>query len=114
VAVLRGQPCPASGQADRASSSTDGSRQELWATPQASDPAHAGPNQRDSSGRPALPAQVNKQGSGKLNPHWVFCLMGYPPLWAEIGRKFTTGSRSSKRQETQLSQKQRRFSCTRF
>jgi hypothetical protein len=37
----------------------------------------------------------------KLNPHWVFCLMGYPPLWAELGRKFTTGSRSSKRQATQ-------------
>ncbi len=102
---------------------------ENWATPQASDPAHAGPNQRDSSGRPALPAQVglwaspqsrdyrtsegnearwenpersrnlndqtkHVQGSGKLNPHWVFTLMGYPPLWAELGRKFTTGSRS--------------------
>jgi hypothetical protein len=124
-----GQPCPASGQADLASRSTDGSqagwftpsvedaartgskeaweeyerdgrttqarlRNQIWAMPQASDPAHAGPNQRDSSGRPALPAQVNKQGSGKLNPHWVFCLMGYPPLWAEIGRKFTTASRS--------------------
>ena len=101
VAVLRGQPCPASGPAARANRSTDGSQAGSWATPQASDPAHAGSNQRDSSGRPALPAQVNKQGSGKLNPHWVFCLMGYPPLWAEIGRKFTTASRSSKRPATQ-------------
>lgn len=69
VAVLRGQPCPATGPADRANRSTDGSRQ------------------------------------GQLNPHWVFCLMGYPPLWAELGRKFTTGSRSSKRQATQSFQK---------
>lgn len=33
-------------------------RQVQWATPQASDPEHSGPNQRDSSGRPALPAQA--------------------------------------------------------
>jgi hypothetical protein len=32
-----------------------------WATPQASDPQHSGPNQRDSSGRPALPAQAMKE-----------------------------------------------------
>ena len=31
---------------------------KCWATPQASDPEHSGPNQRDSSGRPALPAQA--------------------------------------------------------
>jgi hypothetical protein len=138
IQAYSGQPYPAAGLADRESRSKDGSRLELWATPQASDPAHAGPNQRDSSGRPALPAQVGlwatprksdvaaamtmenciarveKTGyhgnieeqvsmehrSGKLNPHWVFCLMGYPPLWAELGRKFTTASRNSKRQAT--------------
>lgn len=33
-------------------------QQKQWATPQASDPEHSGPNQRDSSGRPALPAQA--------------------------------------------------------
>jgi hypothetical protein len=113
-------------------------RNQIWATPQASDPAHAGPNQRDSSGRPALPAQVglwatpraNKvhpeiteenrehlanrgktnleedvagycgKATGKLNPHWVFALMGYPPLWAELGQKFTTASRNSKPRAT--------------
>ena len=31
---------------------------QQWATPQASDPEHSGPNQRSSSGRPALPAQA--------------------------------------------------------
>lgn len=41
-----------------ANPSTLGSRQESWATPQASDPEHSGPNQRSSSGRPALPAQA--------------------------------------------------------
>ena len=32
--------------------------EKQWATPQASDPEHSGPNQRSSSGRPALPAQA--------------------------------------------------------
>ena len=101
VAVLRGHPLPDTGPADRASSSMDGSRPELWRTP--TDDTKRGGSQ-DAEKRKAgghtinLADQVHKQG--KLNPHWVFCLMGYPPLWAEIGRKFTTGSRSSKRQAT--------------
>jgi hypothetical protein len=101
VAVLRGHPLPDTGPADRASSSMDGSRPELWRTP--TDDTKRGGSQ-DAEKRKAgghtinLADQVHKQG--KLNPHWVFCLMGYPPLWAEIGRKFTTGARSSKRQAT--------------
>jgi hypothetical protein len=38
-----------------------GSQAMQWATPQASDPQHSGPNQRDSSGRPALPAQAVRE-----------------------------------------------------
>jgi hypothetical protein len=44
-------------------------------------------------------------GQGKLNPHWVFALQGYPPLWAELGRKFTTASRNSKRPEIAFARK---------
>ena len=33
---------------------------KAWATPKASDPHHAGPNMRDSSGNYALPAQVTQ------------------------------------------------------
>ena len=98
-----GRPAPAS-------SNTSGSRQELWATPQASDPQHAGPNQRDSSGRPALPAQASKTQQGKLNPHWVATLMGYPAIWCELGRKFTTGSRNLRRMEIALSRKSQQSS----
>jgi len=102
VAVLRGQPCPDSGPAGLASRSTDGSQAGLWRTP--TDDTKRGGSQ-DAEKRKAgghtinLADQVHNQG--KLNPHWVFCLMGYPPLWAELGRKFTTASRSSKRQATQ-------------
>ena len=87
-----------------------GATVKQWATPQASDPEHSGPNQRDSSGRPALPAQAMQWGtptardhksgrgneereykeltpmvertqSGKLNPRWVETLMGLPVGW---------------------------------
>ena len=95
------------GRPDPASSNTSGSRQELWATPQASDPQHAGPNQRDSSGRPALPAQASKTQQGKLNPHWVATLMGYPAIWCELGRKFITVSSSLKATATPSSRSAR-------
>jgi hypothetical protein len=58
--------------------------------------------------KPRLPEQVTGNRhvqSAKLNPHWVMTLMGYPPLWAEIGRKFTTACRNSKRQVTQSCRK---------
>ena len=87
-----------------------GATVKQWATPQASDPEHSGPNQRDSSGRPALPAQAMQWGTptardhksgrgneereykeltpmvertqtGKLNPRWVETLMGLPVGW---------------------------------
>jgi len=51
--------------------------QFAWPTPKGSDPAHAGPNMRDSAGNPALPGAVR----GKLNPRWVEVLMGLPVGW---------------------------------
>jgi len=51
--------------------------QAAWPTPKGSDPAHAGPNMRDSAGNPALPSAVR----GKLNPRWVEVLMGLPVGW---------------------------------
>lgn len=41
-----------------------------------------------------------EMGTGKLNPHWVAALMGYPPLWAEIGRRFNKESGERQRQRT--------------
>lgn len=82
-----------------------GAQVKNWSTPQASDPEHAGPNQRDSSGRPAQVmnwgtpctsmAQDKQEDSGKhklgeqeqnnsgkkLNPRWVCQLMGVPTDW---------------------------------
>ncbi|MEI6413884.1 MAG: hypothetical protein WCP34_06420 [Pseudomonadota bacterium] len=124
-----GQPSPDSGPADRASRSTDGSRQELWATPCQRDHHPNGEMQgskTDLGNQVQWPtpmggayteashgalsgdyktAMKEKGVTGKLNPHWVFCLMGYPPLWAELGRKFTTASRNSKPPATQSCQK---------
>jgi hypothetical protein len=91
-----GPPSTATGRADPVKPSTDGNRQELWATPKAEVDTTRTPN-----GNPAKDGKIlNQQAGGKLNPHWVMTLMGYPPLWAELGRKFTTGSRNSKAQET--------------
>jgi hypothetical protein len=45
------------------SDQVEGRTKKQWATPQASDPQHSGPNQRDSSGRPALPAQAVREQS---------------------------------------------------
>jgi hypothetical protein len=100
-----GQPLPATGQADPESRSTDGSRQELWLTPKV--PSGGGQAERTTAGGGLrkLEDQTEGRQNGKLNPHWVFTLMGYPPLWAEIGHKFTTESRNSKRPATQSYQK---------
>lgn len=107
-----GPPSTAHGPAAPASRSTDGSRQGLWATPVKQDSIGARnatssrpENSKHHSGETlcdqTLPTRNGKVvGSAKLNPHWVMCLMGYPPLWAEIGRKFTTGSRNSRVPET--------------
>ena len=94
--VLRGPPSTATGRADPVKRSTDGNRHELWATPKAEVDTTRTPN-----GNPAKDGKIlNQQAGGKLNPHWVMTLMGYPPLWAELGRKFITGSRNSKAQAT--------------
>jgi hypothetical protein len=47
--------------------------------------------------------ESKQSGVGKLNPHWVATLMGYPPLWCELGRKLQIARRSSKPSETQSS-----------
>ena len=93
-----GPPSTATGRADPVKPSTDGKRQELWQTPKATnaDCSVIHHPQRSDGGQPNLAAQIN----GKLNPHWVMTLMGYPPLWVELGRKFTTASRNSKAQAT--------------
>ena len=96
-----GPPSTATGRADPVKPSTDGNRQELWATPMA---------QNDRGGscdfsrkvevelgmRETVNGKKTNPTNAKLNPHWVMTLMGYPPLWAELGRKFTTESRNSK------------------
>jgi hypothetical protein len=90
-----------------------------WPTPTKQDGENcAGPSQLDRNSDPlnvavlrgppcpatgpADRASRSTGGSrrGQLNPHWVFCLMGYPPLWAELGQKFTTACRNSKRPAT--------------
>lgn len=101
-----GPPSPATGPADPEKRSTDGSRRELWASPQSRDFRTSEGNEirweNPERSRNLNDQTKAMQGSGKLNPHWVFALMGYPPLWAEIGHKFTTASRNSRRPETQL------------
>jgi len=100
-----GQPSTATGRADPVKPSTDGNRQELWATPQVG-MLFAEKCKTANGGQFHIPQQIAPMGSKcKLNPHWVMTLMGYPPLWAELGRKFTTGSRNSKAQATPSSPK---------
>lgn len=58
-----------SGPAAQANPSSTGSRLESWATPKASDPQHAGPNMRDSSGKLALPAQAVAWATPQTRDH---------------------------------------------
>ena len=71
------------GPAVPASSSTDGSRPESWATPQARD--HKG-SHAESFDNPDKSKNLNDQmekiqTNGKLNPRWVETLMGLPVGW---------------------------------
>ena len=117
-AVETGLPAPAN-------RNSDGSRRELWRTASASDAqrgAHPEPNRKagehslvtqtkawatptqddaNNATRDSGQFQSLTRQAGRLNPHWVACLMGYPPLWCELGRKFTTASANSKRLEMQ-------------
>lgn len=74
IEEMHGPPVPAS-------SSTDGSRQESWATPimgdshLASTPGAA--QKRLDEGKVTL----SRQNPGKLNPRWVETLMGLPVGW---------------------------------
>jgi hypothetical protein len=61
------------GPAVPASSSTDGSRPELWATPR---------NMTGGTCRNGIEhSDLNSQAGGKLNPRWVETLMGLPVGW---------------------------------
>jgi hypothetical protein len=87
-------------QGHRGNLDTLHSQMKAWATPTADDANNA---TRDSGQFQSLTRQA-----GKLNPHWVACLMGYPPLWCELGRKFTTASANSKGTGTPSSRKSRK------
>ena len=72
--IPSGPPVPVSG-------STDGSRQESWATPNASN----GTGEWDGQGgAPSLQTQA----AGKLNPSWVETLMAFPIGWTQLPAKF--------------------------
>ena len=56
-----------------------------WATPQASDPEHSGPNQRDSSGRPALPAQALQWATPEAKNHVGYQVGQDGKKWPRLG-----------------------------
>jgi len=76
---------------------------KAWSTPHQNCNTGAGQSP-EKQGAPNLQTQA----AGKLNPHWVSCLMGYPPLWCELGRKFTTALGNSKATATPSSHKSRK------
>jgi hypothetical protein len=98
-----GPPSTATGRADPAKRSTDGNRPELWGTPSVTEtggPTGLGGGSGNKKKMYRFGEEGRQMCTAKLNPHWVMTLMGYPPLWAELGRKFTTASRNSKAQAT--------------
>jgi hypothetical protein len=98
-----GPPSPATGRADPVKRSTDGNRQELWGTPSVTEtggPTGLGGGSGNKKKMYRFGEEGRQMCTAKLNPHWVMTLMGYPPLWAELGRKFITASRNSKAQAT--------------
>ena len=74
--ILRRIATLANGPVDPASRSTDGSRQESWATPEAKNQVGYQVG-ADGTKWPRLCSQI----SGKLNPRWVETLMGLPIGW---------------------------------
>ena len=70
VSVAHGLPAPAN-------PSTDGSRQESWATPRCS----MAQDKQEDSGKHRLGEQAQHNTSGKLNSRWVETLMGLPVGW---------------------------------
>ena len=67
------------GQAAPASSSSHGSRQELWGTPTARD--HKSGRGNEEREYKELTPMVERTQTGKLNPRWVETLMGLPIGW---------------------------------
>ena len=95
--VLSGQPLTASGLPDPTNRNGSGNRKELqehWPTPASHNETGGVVGLAGGAGnRKKLYTLLGeedgkKMGCQKLNPHWVFCLMGYPPLWAELGRRW--------------------------
>jgi hypothetical protein len=71
----------AAGPAVPASSSTDGSRPGLWATPIVGD-SHLASSPDVAAKRLAEgKVTLSRQTTGKLNPRWVETLMGLPVGW---------------------------------
>jgi hypothetical protein len=68
------------GQVAPVSPSTDGSRQESWATPQAKD-HKSGHRDATIVQYKQLNVEVEAKATGKLNPRWVEILMGLPVGW---------------------------------
>jgi hypothetical protein len=72
MAAMHGPPAPAS-------SSTDGSRPESWATPTARD--HKSGKGKEDRTYSELTPMIERQAAGRLNPRWVETLMGLPVGW---------------------------------
>jgi len=93
-----------------ASSSTDGSRPGLWATPQSRDHKGSHAESFDNPDRSKnLNDQMEKiQTNGKLNPRWVETLMGLPVGWTmpSCASPVTIERMSSDYSVTVLSQQQ--------
>lgn len=101
-----GLPSQATGPAAPDNRNLDGNRQELWATPRTITGGPESAERKQELGRTnSGGGDLQSQAAGKLNPQWVSCLMGYPPLWAELGRKFKIATRNSKATETPSSHK---------
>jgi len=104
------------GPAAPASSSTDGSRRESWATPRAGKTTDENPEtwaKRQAKGDVAtmpLTAQVKNWSNGRLNPRWCETLMNLPVGWTmpSCASPVTIERTSSDSSETVLFRQPRR------
>jgi hypothetical protein len=70
------------GRVVQASSSSDGSRRGLWATPRTPTGGPESAQRKQELGRKTSGGgDLASQASGKLNPRWVETLMGLPIGW---------------------------------
>ncbi len=110
VVAWRGPQPTDSGLPDPESRSTNGSRQESWATPSAQTENGGPKGLGGGSGNTAKMRRLmgDEMGkamcSGKLSPDWVECLMGYPIGHTQLPGKFVkpkTASTASNASEIQ-------------